>query len=214
MRPIPALAARRAYRGWAVVIAGSLTLLACGGPAEADRMDVALVDAGQVTADGTLAPPEGGGPALTYNPAVAPAGARLAVTADATPNATTVALQVTGLLPNRGYAAHVHQLPCGPTGAAAGPHHQHEVDPAAGPEKPSSDPACANARNEIWLDLRTDGSGNGAVQAVVPFALGDRRPASVIVHEAERTATEPGKAGTAGARVACLSVPFAQVTAG
>ena len=38
MRPIPALAARRAYRGWAVVIAGSLTLLACGGPAEADRM--------------------------------------------------------------------------------------------------------------------------------------------------------------------------------
>jgi Cu-Zn family superoxide dismutase len=48
----------------------------------------------------------------------------------------------------------------------------------------------------------------------VPFALGDRRPASVIVHEAERTATEPGKAGTAGARVACLSVPFAQVTAG
>ena len=57
-------------------------------------------------------------------------------------------------------------------------------------------------------------SGNGAVKAVVPFALGDRRPASVIVHEAERTATEPGKAGTAGARVACLSVPFAQVTAG
>jgi hypothetical protein len=31
------------------------------------------------------------------------------------------------------------------------------------------------------------------------------------VHEAEKTATEQGKAGTAGARIACLSVPFADV---
>ena len=52
------------------------------------------------------------------------------------------------------------------------------------------------------------------MRAEVPFALGDRRPASVILHEAEQTATEPGKAGTAGARVACLNVPFAQVTSG
>jgi Cu-Zn family superoxide dismutase len=36
----------------------------------------------------------------------------------------------------------------------------------------------------------------------------DRAPASVVIHEAEATATEPGKAGTAGARIACLDVPF------
>jgi len=165
-------------------------------------------DAGEVDAEGTLAPPEGASDAFTYNPAVAPAGAQLAVTASATASSSTVQLDVTGLLPNRGYAAHVHQLPCGPTGAAAGPHHQHDVDPAASPEKPSSDPAFANPRNEIWLDLRTDGDGNAAVTAETPFVFSDRTPASVVIHQAEVTATGPGEAGTAGARVACLNVPF------
>jgi Cu-Zn family superoxide dismutase len=164
-----------------------------------------------IDASGLLAAPESAGDAFTYNPGLAPAGARMEVTASESDTGTTVRLQVGGLQPNRGYAAHVHQQPCGPTGAAAGPHHQHEVDPAAAPDTPSADPAFANPRNEIWLDLRTDGSGNGAVEVQVPFTLDDRSPASVIVHEAEKTATEPGKAGTAGARIACLSVPFADV---
>jgi hypothetical protein len=60
-----------------------------------DPVDVALVDAGQITADGTLAPPEGGGPALTYNPAVAPAGARLAVSRRCTWFATTAIVTAT-----------------------------------------------------------------------------------------------------------------------
>jgi Cu-Zn family superoxide dismutase len=198
----------------AAVIGAGLAMAGCGGPAEAGQMNAGRIDGGQVTADAELAVPDGATQAFTYDPAIAPTGARLAVTAGATPGGTAVRLVVSGLLPERGYAAHVHQLPCGATGAAAGPHHQHDVDPAAGPDKPSSDPAFANPSNEIWLDLRTDGSGNGEVRAEVPFALGDRRPASVIVHEAERTATEPGKSGTAGARVACLNVPFSQVTTG
>ena len=35
-----------------------------------------------------------------------------------------------------------------------------------------------------------------------------RAPASVIIHEAEATATAPGQAGSAGARLACITVPF------
>lgn len=218
------------YRKWISIAVGCLAVAACGAspgaaaapgpatpaaaPAAQEATNVVQVRAGEVTADGALAPPEAAGAAYTYNPAVAPAGARLAVTAGMTADRTTVRLEVAGLLPNRGYAAHVHQLPCGATGAAAGPHHQHQVDPAAGPDKPSSDPAFANPTNEIWLDLRTDAAGAGTVSTEVPFVFGAQRPASVIVHEAERTATDPGKAGTAGARVACLNVPFAQVTPG
>jgi Cu-Zn family superoxide dismutase len=82
------------------------------------------------------------------------------------------------------------------------------VDPAAGPGRPSTDPAYANPRNEVWLDLRTDGTGSGTATAEVPFAVGERAPASVVVHEAQATATDPGRAGTAGARLACLTVPF------
>ena len=85
------------------------------------------------------------------------------------------------------------------------------MDPAATPQQASVDPAFANPRNEIWLDLRTDAAGSGSVDAEVPFVFGDRAPASVIIHEAEQTATEAGKAGSAGARVACLNVPFAQL---
>jgi Cu-Zn family superoxide dismutase len=161
-----------------------------------------------------LAPPDRAQGAVTYDPALAPSGARLSVRASESANSTEVQLDVSGLLPNRGYAAHAHRLPCGPTGAAAGPHHQNEVDPAATPEKPSVDPAFANPHNEIWLDLRTDGSGNGQARTVVPFRFTDKAPASVIIHQAEATATGPGVAGTAGARIACFDVRFAEVASG
>jgi superoxide dismutase, Cu-Zn family len=120
---------------------------------------------------------------------------------------TTVSLDVSGMLPNRGYAAHVHAKPCGATGADAGPHYQNRVDPAATPEKPSSDPAYSNPRNEVWLDLRTDANGAGSSEVDVPFTFTDRRPGSVVIHEAEITATAPGQAGMAGGRLACLTIP-------
>ena len=78
---------------------------------------------------------------------------------------TSVALTVAGLLPNRGYAAHLHTRPCGPTGADAGPHFQNRVDPAATPEQPSTDPAYANPQNEFWLDVRTDAAGAGQTRS-------------------------------------------------
>ena len=158
-------------------------------------------------AEGVLAPPGQGGTAFTYDPALAPQGARVEVDVEGS-GPTQVRLRVAGLLPNRGYAAHAHVNACGPTGDAAGPHFQNRVDPAAAPGKSSTDPAYANPQNEIWLDLTTDGSGAGESTASVPFAFTDRAPASVIVHEAQMTGTAAGKAGSAGGRLACIDVPF------
>ena len=156
---------------------------------------------------------------MTYNPDLAPPGARVAVAVDTTAEATTVSLNVDGLLPNRAYAAHLHARPCGLTGADAGPHYQHVVDPAATPDKPSVDPQFANMKNEIWLDFATDSSGHDNVQTAVPFTFGqrhagpmitgDRLPSSVVIHEGPRTATEAGKAGIAGARIACMLIASA-----
>jgi Cu-Zn family superoxide dismutase len=157
-------------------------------------------------ARGTLAPPDRAEGAVTYNPQLAPAGARVEAAVRTDDGTTEVSLDVDGLLPNRGYAAHVHVKPCGATGAEAGPHYQDRVDPAAGPQQPSSDPAFANPSNEVWLDLRTDANGSGESSAVVPFLFIDRRPGSVVVHEAEVTGTDE-HAGMAGARLACLTIP-------
>ena len=157
-------------------------------------------------AEGVLAPPERAGDAFTYNPALAPEGAEISVYTDTDGGTTAVRLEVAGLLPGRGYAAHAHVNACGPTGDAAGPHFQNQLDPAAAPGRPSTDPAFANPQNEIWLDLRTDGEGDGESTAEVPFVFADRAPASVVIHEAEVTATTPGQAGSAGARMACLTI--------
>ena len=159
-------------------------------------------------AEGDLAPPGRASDAFTYDTALAPEGAHLAVSVTADPAKTRIRLVVEGLLPERGYAAHAHANPCGASGDVAGPHYQHDPDPAAAPGKPSTDPAYANPQNEIWLDLRTDGDGNGESTVEVPFVFGDRAPASVVVHAAETTAMAPGQAGSAGDRLACLTVPF------
>ncbi len=203
-------AARAAVAAAVVVLVGGC---AGGGPAASAGPPPSSAAApatagGPATAEGVLAPPGQAGTAFTYNPALAPQGARMAVQVDAGGATTTVRLAVEGLLPDRGYAAHAHANPCGPTGDAAGPHFQDRVDPAAGPGRPSTDPAYANPRNEVWLDLRTDGTGSGTATAEVPFVLGARAPASVVVHEAQATATDAGRAGTGGARLACLTVPF------
>ncbi|MGH3796223.1 MAG: superoxide dismutase family protein [Pseudonocardiaceae bacterium] len=159
-----------------------------------------------MSADGTLAPPGQASNAVTYNPAVAPTGARLAVTLTSSSGYTRARLDASGLLPDRGYAVHLHTTPCGPTGEAAGPHFQHDIDPAATPQQPSSNPAYANPDNEIWLDVQTDANGAATSTTQVPFVFTDRVPGSVVVHENPVTETVPGRAGKAGARLACLSL--------
>jgi superoxide dismutase, Cu-Zn family len=73
---------------------------------------------------------------------------------------------------------------------------------AAGP-----DPAYANPENEVWLDFTADREGAATATAVQEWAFDELTPPrSVIVHMT-RTRTEPGLAGTAGERVACLTLP-------
>jgi len=117
---------------------------------------------------------------------------------------TVVTLHVAGMEPLARYGAHAHVHRCGATGSAAGPHWQLEDDPVV----PSVDPAYANPRNEVWLDLTTNRAGRGSAKAVLGWQFpSDDRPQSVIIHE-EHTATATGAAGTAGKRVACLDVAF------
>jgi Cu-Zn family superoxide dismutase len=141
--------------------------------------------------------------ALTYDKTQVPEGARVQVVENVANNTTKVTLTVHGLQPNRTYGAHVHKMPCGPTGEAAGTHFQHSPDPT----KPSVNPAFANPTNEIWLDLNTDAKGDATTSSTVPWTFTSPRAGSVVIH-AEKTQTAPGKAGTAGARLACVSVGF------
>lgn len=151
---------------------------------------------------------DGGG--NDVNPVLAGATAR--VHSIATPSGKTIiTLDVEGLAPNREFGSHVHNKACGATGAAAGPHYQHVVDPV----QPSVDPAYANHDNEVWLDFTTDGKGRGSAKAVVDWHLADDATHpdganSVIVHRDETSHGEPGHPapGTAGPRLACLTVPF------
>ncbi|EME51433.1 superoxide dismutase family protein [Amycolatopsis decaplanina] len=183
MRPVPALAL--------VLSAATLALTAGTGPATAapgSRVHV-------ITAKSGL---------TSYKPELVPPGARAHVfglTSKAF--GTSTALLVTGLLPNREYGAHAHTKPCGATGDLAGPHYQNVEDPV----KPSVDPAYANPRNEIWLDLTTDAAGRGVAVSKVDWTFTDRRANSIVIHETH-THTDPGHAGTAGARLACVTVGF------
>jgi Cu-Zn family superoxide dismutase len=143
--------------------------------------------------------------AITYNRELAPIGA--AMTGAVIPSSdgfTRAEFAVSGLLPNRGYAVHAHTKACGAIADAAGPHFQNRIDPAATPQAPSSNPEYANPSNEI--DVRTDATGAGMSCTTVPLVLTDRTPGSIAVHEAMQTATDPGHAGKAGARLACLTL--------
>lgn len=192
----------------ALCVAVGCGTVGCGGePAPPDRTvsSPAEVTSRQI---GVLAPVDAADTAFTYDQSAAPAGGQLELEVMEGEGATTVRLTVELLQPDRGYAVHAHTEPCGPTGTDAGPHYQHEVDPAATPDRPSVDPAYANPRNEIWLDLTTDGQGNGSVETTVPFVFDDRVPSSIVFHEQPETATEQGRAGSAGGRVACFTAPF------
>ncbi|WNV91131.1 superoxide dismutase [Umezawaea sp. Da 62-37] len=146
-------------------------------------------------------PVHASGPLTVYDIAQAPVGSEAAVLSWETHGGGTfVLLHTEGLLPNRAYGAHAHTKPCGLNAADSGPHFQHVPGGA-------TDPAFANPDNEIWLDFTTNAKGSGLAITQVDWTFTDRRAASVVIH-AEHTHTGSGTAGTAGARLACLSVPF------
>jgi superoxide dismutase, Cu-Zn family len=142
--------------------------------------------------------------AVTYAPDLVPVGSTASVRTVPTPDGGTSALlYVEGLPANRQYGAHVHQKQCGATAGDSGPHYQNVPDPV----QPSVDPAYANPQNEIWLDFTTDKHGNAWANSSVNWQFTDRHAGSVVIH-AESTHTDPGHAGTAGARLACVTVDF------
>lgn len=154
---------------------------------------------------GTLAVPSATGKAITYDQNLAPVGAPVTSILAVTPlpnGSTRALLAVFGLLPNRGYAAHAHTNACGAAPGAAGPHFQHMVDP----NQPSVNNMFANPSNEIWLDVRTNAVGAGTSRTTVPFVFTDRVPGSIVIHAAEKTETRNSVAGTAGPRIACLTL--------
>jgi Cu-Zn family superoxide dismutase len=157
------------------------------------------------TSEGTFKTWRDGAKAVTYDITAVPAGARARVTVVKNKDGVRVSLLTTGLKPGRAYGAHLHDSPCGKDPAAAGPHYQHRLDPAAGPGKPSVDPAYANPANEVWLDFVADRNGVARAHTTQSWSFhATRAPRSLVLH-AEHTHTEPGAAGTAGARLACLT---------
>lgn len=120
---------------------------------------------------------------------------------------TIVTLHVWGLVPNHEYGAHAHKLACGTTDPnVAQGHYQNRQ----APEGSASLPEFANPTNEIWLDLTTDEDGNGVAQTKVPWQFSpDRRAGSVMIHSEHTHDGSAGQpAGSAGSKLACLTVAF------
>ncbi len=149
-----------------------------------------------------------GATAITYDTGVVPSGATAKATVSKAGAGVKVRLVVTGLKPRRGYGAHVHTDPCAAKPDAAGPHYQHLPDPKAVESPPSVDPKFANPRNEVWLDFTTDANGAATVTATQTWPFDEISPPRSLIVHAERTRTTPGKAGTAGPRVACVTLPL------
>jgi superoxide dismutase, Cu-Zn family len=139
--------------------------------------------------------------AVTHDPKLVPVGAHVFASSLPRHGRTTVVLAVHGLIPNREYGAHAHQKTCGPAPADSGSHYQNVVDPV----QPSVDPAYANPENEVWLDFTTDEDGDAYAVSEVDWQWTDRHARSIVIH-AEHTMTDPGHAGMAGARLACLNI--------
>jgi Cu-Zn family superoxide dismutase len=203
---VPVAARRLMCRRLTVVAVVVLTSTACAYKG----LSMAAQSAVTLHGDGALTEPNATSTAETYNPAFAPVGSRLKVTFNPSDESTNAQLTVSGLLPNRGYAVHAHTNACSADPALDGPHYQNRIDPAATREAPSTNPEYANPRNEVWLDVRTDTTGSGTSRTTVPFVFTDRGPGSIVVHEAMQTAIEPGQAGKAGARIACLTLSAVQ----
>lgn len=136
---------------------------------------------------------------LTYDEELVPAGADIAVLQRISEGRTVIELRVEGVKPGHTYGTHVHTNPCGPAPEDAGPHYQ---------DQPSEDPEAANPANEVWLDFTADGRGAGSATARQNWLFREGEAASVVIHEHATANGHHGTPGDAGARVACLTVPF------
>ncbi|MCY1138860.1 superoxide dismutase family protein [Actinoplanes sp. Pm04-4] len=156
-----------------------------------------------LVASGTFLPFKPGSTAITYEPKAVPPGATATVAVAHAAKGTEVRLAVEGLIPRRTYGAHLHTEPCTALPDQAGPHYQHQKDP----KTPSVDPSYANPRNEVWLDFTVDGYGTATAAATQSWIFPAGQAARSLILHAEQTKIAAGVAGTAGPRVACLTLP-------
>ncbi|MEV0378756.1 superoxide dismutase family protein [Nonomuraea sp. NPDC050643] len=146
---------------------------------------VNLSSAGDFTATDTAA--------IAYDRKLVPEGAQASVSVESTGGKTRTSLVVEGLRPDRRYGAHLHAKPCGKKPDDSGPHYQHH-------------PGQITPASEVWLDVTTDAEGSGRSSARNDWALDPAKmPGSLVIH-AQPTVTSGPEVGTAGARVACLTL--------
>jgi Cu/Zn superoxide dismutase len=111
---------------------------------------------------------------------------------------TTITLDVAGLPPNQQLGSHLHKLAC--VTEKAGGHYQHMPAPT---ETEVATPTYANITNEVWLDFPTDASGVGTTTVKVGWEVRKGEANAIIVHEKVTDIN-----GKAGARYACIAMPF------
>ncbi|WP_051865098.1 superoxide dismutase family protein [Streptosporangium roseum] len=180
------------------LVAVGLLSVACGAPEAAPQPAAPVPGAPGATGvrlsgGGTLAAPAPKALAVAYNARLAPPGASATLTAESGAVLATSTLTVGGLLPDRTYGAHLHVNPCGVKPEDAGPHYQHAH-------------SHASADNEVWLDFTTDAHGAATTTAKQDWAfIPGRLPRSLVIH-AKPTTKTGAEAGTAGPRVACVTL--------
>jgi Cu-Zn family superoxide dismutase len=109
-----------------------------------------------------------------------------------------VMLMVSGLPPNRPFGSHIHKLPCDDPSKAGG-HYQNNPAPDGG----ANNPMYGNPTNEVWLDFTTDAMGSAMSTAKVEWIPRAGEAKAIVIHD---MLTMDG--GTAGAKLACISMPF------
>ncbi|MFF5208936.1 superoxide dismutase family protein [Streptosporangium sp. NPDC000396] len=177
------------------LVAVGLLSTACSQQADATHPAGHAPDAVgiRLSGGGTLTAPAPKAVAIAYDTTLAPSGASAEITAESGAVLATSTATVRGFLPHRTYGAHLHANPCGPKPEDAGPHYQHTH-------------AHPSADNEVWLDFTTDAQGAATAIARQDWAFRpDKPPQSLVIH-AEPTRTAGTDAGTAGPRVACITL--------
>ncbi|MEV1168184.1 hypothetical protein [Nonomuraea sp. NPDC049784] len=156
------------------------------GPSEVPPTgEIKLSGAGEFTPSDTSA--------IVYDRKLVPRGAQASAAVESSGNKTRTSLVVEGMLPNHRYGAHLHAKPCGAKPDDSGPHYQHH----RGEISPTS---------EVWLDVTTNGDGAGRSSARNDWALDPADlPGSLVIHS-QGTKTSGPEVGTAGTRVACLTL--------
>lgn len=159
----------------------------------------AVAMAALVASTGTAGAGQGNSEAVGSGPDYVYVGGESLNSANATVSAgslgngnSQITLHVDGVAAPAGtaFGAHVHQAPCGSTGAAAGPHYQ---GPGVG------DPL---KNQEVWLDFTVNANGSGQAVATRKFEVTDRANRSVVIH----VMGTDHETGAAGARLACIDL--------